>query len=1022
MRVGGNVRQRTWTAILGLGLFLTAIVTVPAQQMVTETRDPKQPQDEEFAKLYKEWTGDPHYGSPLVDHLPLVKGIPTPKDILGYYIGAPGKLTYYADILRYYRTLEKATPRIKVESIGKTDEGREMVTVYVSSEDNIRNLAANQANLAKLADPRGLSQAEIEHLIATTKPHYHLMGGLHSGETGPPEMLMELVYRLATETSPLITQIRNNVIVSVTPAAEPDGRDRNLDWFYRTQEEQAAAASGGGRGAGGAGGGGGGRGRGAGLPYWGKYAYHDNNRDFNVALMTMRDIFDWYMKAHAPILHDLHEAEPLLYTYSGNAPQNPYLDPILWFELPFFSNFEVAQMTKWGMPGVWTHNFMDGWSPGYLGSMAYNHNAMMKMYETQSGTEGRGGGRGGPGAAGGRGGRDAGLGPAGAASEMGGASTAQAAAAIAAAGRGGRGGGRGGRGGRGGAVAEDAGTPGGFGRGPNNPNTREWYQGLPVPPGAVATFSRRDNTNYMETAILCALQLTATFPNLVVENFYRKTEDSIESGETEAPYGFVLEPNRDMTRLETLVGILRMQGIEVGRSDGPLKIGDTTYPAGSFVVKNNQPYGRLAKTLLLPQVYPDPDLRTYDDSGWTQGLATLVDVKRVDDKAILDAAVTPVNQFVARGTITGTGSGSAGLAVAHYGSNNMISFRYALKSVPMKIAEKDFTADGVDFPAGSFVIPGPVTPEIRAAVEKYGLTAAALTAMPTVPMHDGDAPRIAIFSAWSDTQDLGWYRYTFDRMGIPYDLIFKEQVWEGNLRSKYDVILMAAQSLGRAASLQPPAPVPVPYERTDKYRFLGMYGSSPDITGGMEQKGVDEFAKFLDQGGTLIAANLSVDFATEFGFAHTVDSWSDRTSSDFYAPRPIVETTIVRTDHPVFYGYADKDLPVKYLGGPLLRVGIPDEGSILARYIGTKESVLSGIMRHPEELAGRPYAVDVPDAYHGHGRVLLFTNNPIYRWQNFGEFNMVFNSILNWNDMPPPAKVPTPTGGFGRGGGGGGKD
>jgi hypothetical protein len=288
-----------------------------------------------------------------------------------------------------------------------------------------------------------------------------------------------------------------------------------------------------------------------------------------------------------------------------------------------------------------------------------------------------------------------------------------------------------------------------------------------------------------------------------------------------------------------------------------------------------------------------------------------------------------------------------------------------------------------------------------------------------VPMHDADAPRIAIYSSWNNTQDLGWYRYSFDRLGIPYDLIFKEQVVLGNLRGKYDVIIMAAQSLGRAQSLQAPAARPVPYEKSEKYQFLGMYGSSPDITGGMGQKGVDEFAKFLDQGGTLITAGQAVTFATEFGFAHTIDSWSDRTSPQFYAPRPIVESEIVRQDHPVFYGYPDKILPMKYLGGPLLRVGVPDQGSVLARYVGGTDSVLSGLMRSPDEIKNQAFAIDIPEAYHGHGRVLIFANNPVYRWQNFGEFNMMFNSILNWNDMPPPAAVPTPAAGFGRGGGGG---
>src|SRR4051812_45527298 len=239
-----------------------------AQSSVTETRDPRQRQDDDFAKAYKEWTSEAKYGSPLVDHLPVVSGIPSPKQVLGYHIGAPRTLTYYADILKYYRALAAATPRVKIETIGKSDEGRELVVVWVSSEENIRNLPQNRANLAKLADPRGQSEAQIKQLINTTKPHYHLMGGLHSGETGPSEMLMELVYRLATETSPMITQIRNNVIVSVTPVADADGRDRNVDWFYLGLERQRQDSGSATAGAGAGGGRGGGIG---GLPYWGKY-------------------------------------------------------------------------------------------------------------------------------------------------------------------------------------------------------------------------------------------------------------------------------------------------------------------------------------------------------------------------------------------------------------------------------------------------------------------------------------------------------------------------------------------------------------------------------------------------------------------------------------------------------------------------------------------------------------------------------------------------------------------------------
>ena len=229
------------------------------------------------------------------------------------------------------------------------------------------------------------------------------MGGLHSGETGPSEMLMELVYRLATETSPFISQIRDNVIVSVTPVADADGRDRNVDNFYCNRAAQEvtpapAAANPPAAGAKPATGAapapapaaapGAPAPNGCALPYWGKYVFHDNNRDINLSQKQMRAITDWYFTAHPPIMHDLHESLSLLYTYSGGAPQNPNLDPLLFAELPFFSNWELSQMTKWGMPGVYTHAFMDGWSPGYLGSVAYNHNGMMRMYETQSGRDG----------------------------------------------------------------------------------------------------------------------------------------------------------------------------------------------------------------------------------------------------------------------------------------------------------------------------------------------------------------------------------------------------------------------------------------------------------------------------------------------------------------------------------------------------------------------------------------------------------------------------------------------------------
>ncbi|HLW76848.1 MAG TPA: M14 family zinc carboxypeptidase, partial [Bryobacteraceae bacterium] len=594
-----------------------------------------QPMDDDFAKSVHEWTTRPEFMSPLVDHLPKSHGVPSPKDVLGYYIGAPQKLTYYADILKYYQALAAKSPRVKIVNVGKTDEGRECVVVFVASEDTIKNLETYRGYLAQLADPRKLSDAQAREIIAKAKPMYHIMGGLHSAETGPSEMLMELAYRLATEDTPIVKKIRDNVIVSITPAAEPDGRDRYVDWYYKykihdTDEQNQAP----------------------GPPYWGKYIFHDNNRDINYSQVTMRTLLSWYLEWHPPIMHELHESEPFMYTFSGQAPQNPTLDPILYGELPMFSNFEMEQMIGYGMPGVWTHAFVDMWSPGYLGFMASNHNGMMRMYETFG---------------------------------NGGANTMHRRIAPPEGG-GGRGGAGGGRGGM---------------------TTREWYR--PLPPYRETDWSARNNTNYEETGVLSALQLTSTIPEIVLGNFYKKSRNSIESGRTEAPFGYVIPVQNDMTRVAFIINTLRLQGIEVGRATSEIKLKEGSYPAGSLIIKRDQPYGRLAKILLEKQNFPDPSLTTYDDTAWTMGLMAHAKVVESADKSILDTAVSPVDTFEPRGSIQTVSGGAAPApfyAVIENGSNNLVTLRYRMKAVAMRANEQSFKAGDQEVPAGSFIVPG----------------------------------------------------------------------------------------------------------------------------------------------------------------------------------------------------------------------------------------------------------------------------------------------------------------------------
>lgn len=872
--------------------------------------------DPDFAKSVKEWTTRPEFLSPLTAELPLKKGIPTPKEVLGYHVGVPNRLTNTTEAYKYYRALEKASPRVKVLTIGKTDEGRDILIVLIANEDTIRNIEVYRGYLNQISDPRKYTAAQMKDVIAKAKPIYHLSAGLHSPETGPPEMMMELAYRLVADDSAMYQGIRNNIIVSLNPVVEPDGRDRVVDWYHRHRVGETDE-----------------RENSGGPPYWGKYVFHDNNRDINYSQVTMKAVLDWYLQWKPPIMHDLHESVPFLYTFSGQAPQNPNLDPILYSELPMFSNYEKSQLAKYGMPGVWDHAFVDMWSPGYLAFMSSNHNGMIRMYETFG---------------------------------NGGATTMKR------------------------TVAPE--------QGPGQ-TSREWYR--PWPPYREVEWSMRNNTNYMMTGVLSALEFASSIPKQILENFHQKTVNSIESGKKDAPHGFVIPAaQKDPTRVALLVNLLRTQGIEVGRATGEIAVKEGKFPAGSYVIKRDQPYGRLAKIFLEKQTFPDATLRTYDDTGWTMGLMLQTDVSAIADPEILKAAVEAVDRVKPAGSVAGSGRY---IAVPNHGSNSMITLRVRLKNLRAYANRVATKIGDVDVPAGSywFDTQGGDAAAARAAIESLGLQAIATASIPSGQSdpYEADLPRIAMFSTWGNTQEVGWVRHAFDHFEIPFDLIYKEQVRAGNLRAKYDVILIPNQgrgSRGLVFDVQNRGKA-LAYTKDPKFPSHGMYGESADITGGMGLEGAAELGKFAEAGGTLITLAAASFFPPDFGLTRRITASAP--SAQLYAPGPVVEAEVLKPEHPIFFGYAGKKiLPARYGNGPLLTVPRKDEGQILMKYPGGDRSVMSGHFVRAQEITNRPAIVDVPT---GSGRVVLFAGNPCYRWQNHGEFGLLFNSVLFWNDKGP---------------------
>ena len=325
----------------------------------------KQKVDADYTAKIKEYLQDPRITTELVDHLPASDSVPTPLKFFNRIVGTPGELTYAKDIYRYYDALDKASDRISVWRIGKTEEGRDMVILAVADEATIKQLDKYKGMVASLTDPRKTTEQQAQQLIKTAKPIYWITSGMHSTETGGPEMLIELPYRLAVEDTPFIQAIRSNVITLITPVIEVDGREKQVDTYYFNKKRRASGDQ-----------------QTLPLMYWGKYVAHDNNRDgMGQYLALTRNVTKAFLDWKPTIMHDLHEAQTYLYASTGTGPYNEQIDPITIDEWWLLAKTEVMEMTKRGVPGVWTYGFYDGWVPNYMFFIAHAHNAVGRFYE-----------------------------------------------------------------------------------------------------------------------------------------------------------------------------------------------------------------------------------------------------------------------------------------------------------------------------------------------------------------------------------------------------------------------------------------------------------------------------------------------------------------------------------------------------------------------------------------------------------------------------------------------------------------
>jgi hypothetical protein len=920
---------------VAVALLLLAALSSPSGAQAPDTPEPGS--REAIAAA----TTEPRFLSPWTSYVPDHPTVPSPTKYLGHIVGAPGELTRTDKLYGYYRSLAAASPRVQVEVIGKTEEGRDLLLVIVGDEAALKQLDRYRRDMDELADPRRCDEVCMEQRVTApdARVFYMLHGGLHSGETGPPEMLMELAHRLAVSETPLVREIRSKVIVLIQPCGEPDGRDRAVDWFYRhlkgkTDYDNLPPIT---------------------APYWGKYARHDNNRDGNQRKLALtRATQDAWFRWHPLVMHDLHESVPLLAAWTGTGPYTELYDASTTNEWHAIAFNDVAQLGAFGMPGAWAWGFDDGWAHLFADSVANTHNAIGRGYETfGNGT----------------------------------AETVE--------------------------RRLDPERNRYTGRPVTDP---DWYRPAPPPKGKFK-WSLRNNTNYMQTGVLAALRYAARNGGDMARSFWRRGQRAIQKGASEKPYAIAIpEKQDDKGRLAAMVNLLREHRIEVSRAKDSFKVKEGDYPAGTYLIRLDQPYRNFALDLMLPQKYPADKAQypTYDDASWALPVGFGVETKLIDDPAVLHVAAPLVTEKVAyQGSVDGD---AAYYLVRDTGQEALLAARVRLAKFKVEVAEQAFASGGVDYPAGSWVIPQ--QKELRRALDavaaELGLDVGATDAAPGGPRHALDLPRLALLQSWRDTQSAGWLRMVWDDEKIPYTLLSDDDVKAGSLRTRFDVIVMpnTGQSLKDIVNGIDTRFSPLAYNKSPQYPTHGLPNASPDITGGFTWRGVANLEDFVRSGGVLVTLGGASTLPLDGGIARDV---SRENVANLYTPGSELRARFRRTDHPIAYGYKET-LSVHRANRPVYGVRRADQGRIVMQWgtrvpkdedetpaeppAGEKRDplVVSGGVKGAEGLEGKPALLDIPT---GKGRVITFDFDPIHRYTTPSDFRLLWNAVLNWNDLPP---------------------
>ncbi|HEY0378554.1 MAG TPA: M14 metallopeptidase family protein [Pyrinomonadaceae bacterium] len=792
--------------------------------------------------------------------------------MLGFTPGDDRTIADWRQITTYFAQLDRASDRVVVETLGETTLGRPLVVAFISSPENIRNLAKLKELQAKLADPRRVrGDRERDRLLRDGKTFVVISCSIHSDEIVASQMSMQLAYELAAATDAATRKILENTVLLLIPSPNPDGVDTVAGWYRKT----------------------------LGTPYEGTeppelyhhYAGHDNNRDWfmlnlqETKLVTRLLWREWFPQ----IVYDVHQQGTKgarLFVPPFHDPANPNIPPPLLSEVSLLGQKIAADLRAAGHRGVITNASYDTWWHGGFRTAPYYHNSIGILSEAASADL---------------------MSPVTVTREqLAKTSTRGMSSALKAA--------------------------------PNFPTP--W-------PGGV--WRPRDIMNMELVAARSVLSMASERRAEYLRNFYELGRQNVYAEHVDfTPLAYLIPAGQgnDET-VARMIGALVEQGIEVHRIERELHgatapqmlVGSGTkrrvvlvignphephmaeIPAGSYVVFLNQPFRANVQALFGLQAYPErltPEgeaERPYDVAGWTLPL--------------------------------------------QMGVETSVVWRLREARDEMKLTLIRDEA------------------EVR---KDFGLAQQHGAASP-IPNPLKSPRRVAIYRSWVENMDEGWTRYVFDTFNVPYESLRDADVRRGNLRERFDVIVLPSQRM----------------KQIIEGHQVGSYPT--EYTGGITEVGVQNLRRFVEEGGTLICFDASSELAIKRFNLPLRNVLEDLKPDVFFCPGSIVGIELGPTRFPEVFQKVEPTHPIArglpgemnayFINSSAFEVTDPQRVRVVARYSSTN-LLRSGWLLGEDRLTGK---VALAEVTVGRGRVILFGFRPQHRGQTWATFPLIFNSI-----------------------------